>query len=579
MNIEKLPLAQGIDRIVDWLTDALGPFFNFISTLVQTIIDTSVDVLGFGPPIVLIVLFALLAFYTNRWPMALFTFIGLLLIDNLGYWDAMIQTLALVLASVLITVVLGIPLGIWASQSKWLRNILMPTLDFMQTMPGFVYLIPAILFFGIGVVPGIVASVIFAIAPAIRMTSLGIQEVPNDLIEASDAFGSTRAQKIIKVQLPIAMPTIMAGINQSIMLSLSMVVMASLVGAPGLGAEVYRAVSQIKVGEGFEAGLAIVIIAIILDRISQKLRTPAYGSMIQGKWVYSLVIVLFLGGYVMTSVWNADLTSSETGSIGDQVEYTIVGIDPGSGVMSRTQEAMEKYDLKDEWTLQEGSSAAMGAELTKAYNKKEPIIITGWTPHWMFGKFDLKYLDDPKGVYGESEDIHTLVRKGLKEDLPEAEKVLDQFYWETSDMEAVMKDIEEGMGSKEAAIKWIEANQEKVDQWVNNTAKGNGEKITLVYVAWESEVASTNVIAEVLRSQGYEPVLRQVEIGPMYAAIASGKADAMVAAWLPTTSKAFYDKYKEDFIDLGPNLKGTKLGLVVPAYVDIDSIEDLRIED
>ena len=578
MNIGKIPLAQGVDRVVDWLTDALGPFFNFISTFVQSIIDTSVDVLGFGPPIVLILLLTLLAFYTNKWPLALFTFIGLLLIDNLGYWDAMIQTLALVLASVLITVILGIPLGILASQSKWLRNILMPILDFMQTMPGFVYLIPAILFFGIGVVPGIVASVIFAIAPAIRMTSLGIQEVPKDLIEASDAFGSTRGQKIMKVQLPLAMPTIMAGINQCIMLSLSMVVMASLVGAPGLGAEVYRAVSQIKVGEGFEAGLAIVIIAIILDRISQKLRTPAFESIVKGKWIYSLVIVLFLGGYTVTSLLNAELKGSENASIGAQVDYKIVGIDPGSGVMSRTQEAMDQYGLSDDWTLQEGSSAAMGAELKKAYDRKEPIVITGWTPHWMFGKFDLKYLDDPKGVYGESEDIHTLVRKGLKEDLPGAEKVLNQFYWETSDMESVMKDIEEGMGSKEAAIKWIEANKSKVDQWVNDAEKGNGENITLVYVAWESEVASTNVIAEVLRMQGYEPVLRQVEIGPMYAAIASGKADAMVAAWLPTTSKAYYDKYKEDFVDLGPNLKGTKLGLVVPAYVEIDSIEDLRVE-
>ena len=153
----------------------------------------------------------------------------------------------------------------------------------MQTMPAFVYLIPSILFFGIGVVPGIIASFIFAIAPTIRMTNLGIQEVPKDLIEAADAFGSTNSQKLFKVQLPLATPTIMAGVNQSIMLALSMVVTASLVGAPGLGADVYRAVSQIDVGQGFEAGLSIVFIAIILDRITQNLRNPAYKHIVKTK--------------------------------------------------------------------------------------------------------------------------------------------------------------------------------------------------------------------------------------------------------------------------------------------------------
>ena len=179
------------------------------------------------------------------------------------------QTLSLVLTSVIISIIVGIPIGILASQNERFSKFLKPTLDFMQTMPAFVYLIPAITFFGVGVVPGIIASVIFAMPPTIRFTDLGIRQVPEDLIEAANAFGSTASQKLFKVQLPLATGTIMAGVNQSIMLSLSMVVTASLVGAPGLGVDVYRSVTQVNIGMGFEAGLAIVVIAIILDRITQ----------------------------------------------------------------------------------------------------------------------------------------------------------------------------------------------------------------------------------------------------------------------------------------------------------------------
>lgn len=181
----------------------------------------------------------------------------------------MLDTLALVLTSVIISVVVGIPIGIWASQKDTVRKVVTPILDFMQTMPAFVYLLPAIFFFNIGVVPGVVASVIFAMPPTIRLTILGIKQVPEDIIEATESFGSTTSQKLLKVQLPLATPTIMAGINQSIMLALSMVVIASMVGAPGLGEQVYRAVTQLKTGVGVEAGLAIVIVAIVLDRITQ----------------------------------------------------------------------------------------------------------------------------------------------------------------------------------------------------------------------------------------------------------------------------------------------------------------------
>ncbi|AGX06964.1 MULTISPECIES: proline/glycine betaine ABC transporter permease [Bacillaceae] len=270
--LPKLPLASWVDSAVSWIKDILGPFFDILTDGIGAVVEFFVMVLESIPALLLILIFAGLAWWVSRWTIALFTAIGLLLIDNLGYWDGTIDTLALVLASVIISIIIGIPIGIWISQSDRAQSILTPILDFMQTMPAFVYLIPAIIFFGIGVVPGIIASVIFSMPPTIRLTNLGIRQVPEDLVEASDAFGSTPSQKLFKVQLPLAMNTIMAGINQSIMLALSMVVIASLVGAPGLGADVYRAVTQLKVGTGFEAGLAIVILAIVLDRISQNIR-------------------------------------------------------------------------------------------------------------------------------------------------------------------------------------------------------------------------------------------------------------------------------------------------------------------
>jgi glycine betaine/proline transport system permease protein len=267
----KIPLAEWVDVFVNWLTVNLEVAFDGVTNVLQSIVDGMVLGFSFVPSYVFVILLTLLAWKVSNKGIALFTFIGLFLIANLGYWEPMLQTLALVLTAVIISIVLGIPLGIWASQKQTVKQVVTPILDFMQTMPAFVYLIPAIFFFNIGVVPGVVASVIFAMPPTIRLTILGIQQVPADIIEATEAFGSTTSQRLLKVQLPLAMPTIMAGINQSIMLALSMVVIASMVGAPGLGADVYRAVTQIQIGKGFEAGLSIVVIAIILDRVTQNI--------------------------------------------------------------------------------------------------------------------------------------------------------------------------------------------------------------------------------------------------------------------------------------------------------------------
>ncbi|WP_219375330.1 ABC transporter permease [Bacillus mycoides] len=269
-SIPRIPLGEWVDTFVTSLYQHFEGFFKGFSFIIGGFVDLLTNLLIFIPAIIFITITCLLVWYTSRkTSLIVFSLIGFLFILNVNYWEQTMQTLALVLTSVIISIIIGIPIGILASQNERFSKFLKPTLDFMQTMPAFVYLIPAITFFGVGVVPGIIASVIFAMPPTIRFTELGIRQVPEDLIEAANAFGSTSSQKLFKVQLPLATGTIMAGVNQSIMLSLSMVVTASLVGAPGLGVDVYRSVTQVNIGMGFEAGLAIVVIAIILDRITQ----------------------------------------------------------------------------------------------------------------------------------------------------------------------------------------------------------------------------------------------------------------------------------------------------------------------
>ncbi|KXY29354.1 glycine/betaine ABC transporter [Bacillus cereus] len=269
-SIPRIPLGEWVDSFVASLYEHFEGLFRGFSYIIGGFVDLLTNFLTIIPAILMIIILCFLIWYTTRkLSLVIFTLIGLLFILNINYWAQTMQTLALVLTSVIISIIVGIPIGILASQNERFSKFLKPTLDFMQTMPAFVYLIPAITFFGVGVVPGIIASVIFAMPPTIRFTDLGIRQVSEDLIEAANAFGSTASQKLFKVQLPLATGTIMAGVNQSIMLSLSMVVTASLVGAPGLGVDVYRSVTQVNIGMGFEAGLAIVVIAIILDRITQ----------------------------------------------------------------------------------------------------------------------------------------------------------------------------------------------------------------------------------------------------------------------------------------------------------------------
>jgi len=268
--------------------------------------------------------------------------------------------------------------------------------------------------------------------------------------------------------------------------------------------------------------------------------------------------------------------SSSSDSVGEQVDHKIVGIDPGAGIMQITiDQVLPEYGL-DNWEVVEGSGAAMTAALKKAYDKEEPIIITGWSPHWKFASYDLKYLEDPKGTYGGAEDVNTIARLGLKEDHPDAYKLLDQFNWEPEHIEAVMNLIQEGSEPAEAAAQWVSENEELVNTWTEGVNEVDGEELKMLYVAWDDVIASSHVVENVLESIGYEVDLIQVDAGPMWAGIADGSGDAMVGAWLPTTHASYYSEYEGKFEDLGANLTGTKLGLVVPAYMDIDSIEDLK---
>ncbi|CAI2638186.1 Glycine betaine/carnitine transport permease protein GbuB [Apilactobacillus kunkeei] len=272
LTMQPIPFADWVNNFVNWLTQFVG-FFNGITDFIGAIVNSFQWVFDLLPVWLFIVLVLGITYWalhdSKHWGLMVFELIGLVLIYNQGYWRDMTQTLTLVLTSSLIIVVIGIPLGIWMAKSHTVKVIVKPILDFMQTMPAFVYLIPAVALFGIGMVPGVIASVIFSLPPVVRMTNLGIEQVPTDLIEAADSFGSTGWQKLIKVELPIAKNTLMSGVNQGMMLALSMVVIASMIGAVGLGSEVYFAVGRNNAGSGFTAGFAIVILAIILDRVTQ----------------------------------------------------------------------------------------------------------------------------------------------------------------------------------------------------------------------------------------------------------------------------------------------------------------------
>ncbi|HEP4915962.1 TPA: ABC transporter permease/substrate binding protein [Streptococcus pyogenes] len=566
----KLPVAQLVEQLTEWLTKTFSGLFDIMQVVGSFLMDWMTKTLLFIHPLLFIVLVTAGVFFLakKKWPLPTFTLLGLLFIYNQGLWKQLMNTFTLVLVASLISVLIGIPLGIWMAKNATVRQIVNPILDFMQTMPAFVYLIPAVAFFGIGMVPGVFASVIFALPPTVRFTNLAIRDIPTELIEASDAFGSTGKQKLFKVELPLAKNTIMAGVNQTMMLALSMVVTGSMIGAPGLGREVLSALQHADVGSGFVSGLALVILAIVLDRMTQLFNSKPQEKAKAGKtnkWIGLAALAVFLiaalgrGIMAMTSgmadkgetvniayvqwdsevasthviaevlknegyhvtltpldnavMWqtvangNADFSTSawlpvthgqqyqkyksklddlgpnlkgtklglavpkymtDVNSIEDlskQADQKITGIEPGAGIMAAAQKTLKEYHNLSSWELVAASTGAMTTSLDQAIKKKDPIVVTAWSPHWMFAKYDLKYLKDPKEAFGSTENINTIARKGLKKDLPNVYKIIDKFHWTQKDMEAVMLDINKGMSPEAAAKKWVEANQSKVSSW------------------------------------------------------------------------------------------------------------------
>ncbi|HFR5557220.1 TPA: ABC transporter permease/substrate binding protein [Streptococcus pyogenes] len=566
----KLPVAQLVEQLTEWLTKTFSGLFDIMQVVGSFLMDWMTKTLLFIHPLLFIVLVTAGVFFLakKKWPLPTFTLLGLLFIYNQGLWKQLMNTFTLVLVASLISVLIGIPLGIWMAKNATVRQIVNPILDFMQTMPAFVYLIPAVAFFGIGMVPGVFASVIFALPPTVRFTNLAIRDIPTELIEASDAFGSTGKQKLFKVELPLAKNTIMAGVNQTMMLALSMVVTGSMIGAPGLGREVLSALQHADVGSGFVSGLALVILAIVLDRMTQLFNSKPQEKAKAGKtnkWIGLAALAVFLiaalgrGIMAMTSgmadkgetvniayvqwdsevasthviaevlknegyhvtltpldnavMWqtvangNADFLTSawlpvthgqqyqkyksklddlgpnlkgtklglavpkymtDVNSIEDlskQADQKITGIEPGAGIMAAAQKTLKEYHNLSSWELVAASTGAMTTSLDQAIKKKDPIVVTAWSPHWMFAKYDLKYLKDPKETFGSTENINTIARKGLKKDLPNVYKIIDKFHWTQKDMEAVMLDINKGMSPEAAAKKWVEANQSKVSSW------------------------------------------------------------------------------------------------------------------
>ncbi|MBI9081133.1 MAG: proline/glycine betaine ABC transporter permease [Pseudodesulfovibrio sp.] len=272
MDIPRIPVGKAIEASIDYLVE----HFSFATKAFSAVLDTGLDIVEGAmhalPPWLFILLTGLLVWrLTKSRKIGIFSIAGLLLILNMGLWKATISTISLVIVSTLMALLIGVPTGILAAMNKYVNKTVMPSLDVMQTMPAFVYLIPAIPFFGLGKVAAIFSTIIFAMPPAIRLTCLGINQVPKELVECAEAFGSSRWQRLVKLELPLALPTIMAGVNQTVMLALSMVVIAAMIGAKGLGGEVWKAIQRLQMGNGFEAGIGIVIVAMIMDRVLQKI--------------------------------------------------------------------------------------------------------------------------------------------------------------------------------------------------------------------------------------------------------------------------------------------------------------------
>ncbi|MGW2285805.1 ABC transporter permease/substrate binding protein [Streptomyces phaeochromogenes] len=351
----RIPFGDWVNDTVDWLLNHMAWLFDFLKTVFQGTYDVINDVLQAPEPLLLAGIFAVIAFWLRGTSAGVLAFVGFAFIDSLELWENAMVTLSLVLVATIIALVISVPVGIWAARSDRVSGIVRPVLDLMQTMPAMIYLIPAILFFGTGGPAGIVATLIFALAPGVRMTELGIRQVDKELVEAADAFGTTPRNILLRVQLPLALPTVMAGVNQVIMLGLSMAAIAGMVGTGGLGGDVNEAIGQLNVGLGAEAGIAIVILAIYLDRMTSALgtqvsplgrRTAAKLRAAQGLQIWSyrprpsvavigvVVLALVAGGMGIFGSSDSETTASDGGNVGQGKKVSIGYIPWDEGVAS-----------------------------------------------------------------------------------------------------------------------------------------------------------------------------------------------------------------------------------------------------
>jgi len=290
---ELIPLADWVDSGVDWLVSNFRPAFQAIKWPVEQVLNGLDGLLQATPFLVFALLVTLLAWRVAGRGIAIFTIVSFLVLDAVGVWSETMTTLAMILTAVVFCAVIGIPLGISAAASDRFASGLRPVLDIMQTIPPFVYLVPIVMLFGVGLVPGVIATIIFALPPIVRLTNLGIRQVQGELVEAGYAFGSTPRQVLWEIQIPLALRTIMAGLNQTLMLALSMAVIAALIGAGGLGLTVYTGLGRLDVGQAFLGGLGIVLLAIVLDRITQALGTQ--GEEAQPGWTFKGILRMLTG--------------------------------------------------------------------------------------------------------------------------------------------------------------------------------------------------------------------------------------------------------------------------------------------
>ncbi|MGW4288730.1 ABC transporter permease/substrate binding protein [Streptomyces sp. NPDC004673] len=588
----RLPLGDWVDSGVDWLVDHLSWLFDAVRAVLEGMYDGIDAVLNAPHPLLLAGILAVLAWWLRGLLGGVLAFAGFALVDSLDLWEKAMSTLALVLVATIIALVISIPLGIWAARSRAVSATVRPVLDLLQTMPSMVLLIPAMLFFGLGTAAGVVATLIFALAPGVRMTELGIRQVDAELVEAAEAFGTTPRDTLWRVQLPLALPTIMAGVNQVIMLGLSMVVIAGMVGTGGLGGAVNEAIGQLDIGYGFEAGVGIVVLAIYLDRVTGALGTQlsplgrrAAAKARPSAWSYRprpavavvavVVLALVAGGlgvfgpgatestasgtdigkgkeiklgYIpwdegiaSTFLWKELLerrgfkvtvtqyaagplyTGLATGRLdfetdswlptthaeywkkyGDKMEdlgnwygstsleltvpsYVkdvntladlkdhaaefdgrIIGIEPSAGMMGLLKDkVLDQYGLKGTYEVVDGSTPAMLTELKRAYDRKQPVVVTLWSPHWAYSDYQLKKLKDPDGAWGKGDKVHTLARKGFSADNPEVAKWLKDFSMteeQLTDLEARIQKA--GKGKEQDAVRtWLKENPKLADTW------------------------------------------------------------------------------------------------------------------